>query len=298
MQYTGFSPELEAAHRNDETDWVFGAASVPCIALIPEGKREALLPIGEVQAGKQDTGDCASRAPNNIIAPKLTYLYQNDLLHPANKKWLEDKGYVQNGSIDFSDCFVAQNSGTTRAGNSLKAPLEAIRTQGLIPKPMLPLESWMMWDDYMDPKRITPAMRALGLEFLQHFVINYERASMDLFATLLNTDFLDVATHAWPVPENGEYPKNDGDFNHAVAMYKTPPFYIFDNYEEAPGDFIKKLAPNYRFFPYGYRVYIGSEITPEEQTIKLTVFEVLAKYGLLAVFARWWASFTNSKTYD
>ena len=166
----GINWEKELREQSDE-DWIFGSQSVACIAEIPEVAREQYLPKGERQNIGEEKMDCASRAPLNILEAKFNWLYRNGKL--INKQWLEDNGYVANGVIEFSDAFVAINSGTTREGNSLKAPLEAIRKQGLIPKSMLPqLESF---DDYYNPLRITGSMRKLGEEFVARFTINYEK---------------------------------------------------------------------------------------------------------------------------
>ena len=91
---------------------------------------------------------------------------------------------------------------------------------------------------------------------------------------------------------NGEYPRTEEPFNHAFLLWLLPKFYAYDNYvDQVDGDFIKKLAPNYRFFEFGYRVYISAEITPEEREIGLIAYSVLEKYNLLAYFADWWDSF-------
>lgn len=264
MNY-GFNPTLERAHRDSEKDWRFGAMSVHGIGDIPLSDRAAALPRGEVQRGREDTCDCASRGPVNKLEAKFTYAFKNLDFSVEGMRWLRENGYVDDtGRIAFSDRFVAINSGTTRAGNSLKAPCEAIRTQGLIPKKMLPLEPWMTFDDYIDAKKITPAMRQLGEDFKDRFEIAYEQVYQGQFKALLASDMLDVGVYAWPQPVNGVYyPVATAPFNHVVIMIR-PEYDIFDNYEETPGDFVKKLASNYRFFDYGYRLYIAREYSSEE----------------------------------
>src|ERR1041385_1135902 len=121
MKNHGFNVELERQHQSDD-DWIFGADSAPCIALIPEAEREQYLPQGELQNIGSEKYDCASRGPINILEAKFTYLYQNYKLNKENRKWLEDNGYVQWGRVLFSDRFIAIKSGTTVGGNSLKAP--------------------------------------------------------------------------------------------------------------------------------------------------------------------------------
>src|SRR3990167_10845780 len=165
----GLDLELEKEHLRDE-DWKFGGDVVlNCIAQIPENERIQYLPKGEVQRGIEDTMDCATRGPINILETKFTWLLVNKKLDFEQEYWLRAKGYTDGDKVKFSDAFVAINSGTTRNGNSMKAPLDAIRKQGLIPKKMLPLEEQMTWQDYHNPARITQEMRDLGLEFSERF---------------------------------------------------------------------------------------------------------------------------------
>ena len=258
----GFNPELEKQQQSPE-DWIFGSSSKSCIALIPEKNRRDYLPTGETQKGIEDMMDCASRGPLNILEAKFLWLLEYDLLRKENTRWLEDN-YVKNNRIEFSDAFVAINSGTTRQGNSLKAPLDAIRKQGLIPKSVLRLEPWMTWDDYHNSNRITPAMKKLGEDFVTRFTINYEKVLESDYATLLGQDMLDVAGYAWPEPVNGEYPRTDLPPNHVFVAFQNPKYNIFDNYiDSVDGDFIKKLASDYSLLSYGYRLIISeNELNP------------------------------------
>ncbi len=294
MKYNGLNLQLEQLQQRGD-EWVFGSGSQSCLALIPEEFRSHYLPIGEVQRGLEDTQDCASRSVVNILETKLTYLYQKGGFNEDNKAWLEANQYVVGDRVVLSDAFIAVNSGTTRGGNSLKAPLDAARKQGFIPKKLLPLESWMKWEDYHNPDRITQEMRNLGAEFARRFLINYEQVPTSSFAEALKTDMLDVAGHAWPSPKKGVYPRNDGAFNHAFILFGLPAFEAFDNYEESENDFTKQLAPDYRFYDYGYRIYISAQTTKEERdadnALAPRVFQTLKKIGALWYFDIWWDFF-------
>lgn len=269
MNYSNFDINKEEAdQRGDE--WQFGSlTSQPSMFIIPVEERKAWLPEGEVQAtNSSDTFGCASRAPNNIFAPLFTYGFQKFLFSPKNLQWLKDKGYVVNGKIDFSDRFIEILSGTTRAGNSLKAPIDTARTKGLIPKWMLPLDKSLTFEQYYDASCITKAMLELGQEFSRRFTLAYEQVQSIHFKEALEDDCLSVALYAWPDPVNGEYPPSSAPFNHAVAMWK-PEFFIFDNYNYDDPDWIKKLSPNYKFYPVGYRVYISGQNDTLDQQISL-----------------------------
>lgn len=258
---SGFDLKRELAERSDE-DWEYlGSLSYPCIAEIGEDERDQYFPLGELQFGAEDFMDCASRSPLNILETKFNYLLENNKLSKENHDWLIDNGYVDQYGVTFSDRFVAINSGTTRNGNSLKSPLEAIRKQGLIPKKMLPKKENMKWSDYHDPKSITKKMRDLGEEFTKRFTINYEKVYESEFGSLLKKDMLDVAGYAWPKPINGVYPKVQYQPNHAFMCFKNA-FFIFDNYLDVDQDYVKHLARDYDFMDYGYRVYITAEKKP------------------------------------
>lgn len=259
MKNYGFNLKLEQQH-SSENDWRYGAFSTPCLASIPEGERIKYLPAGEVQRGVEDTMDCATRGPINILETKFNWLYQNNKISPENKAWLENNNYVRNGNVEFADAFIAILSGTTRVGNSIKAPLQAIENNGLVPKSRLPLLSSMTFDEYHDPLRITEELKALGQEFKKRFPINYEKVYIIHYNELYEGDMLVSAGYAWSIPVNGEYPRIEGNPNHVWMGICRPLHTIFDNYiDSVDGDFIKKLASDYNMLDYGYRVFIPNE---------------------------------------
>ncbi len=261
MKNRGIDWEREVAEQSGD-DWLFSAGSTPCIALIPGPEAQSYLPPGELQAGLEDFMDCASRAPDNTLEAKLTYLLVNDKLSRGTEKFFEKHRFAANDRVVVSDRFVAINSGTTRQGNSLKAPLEAIRKHGLIPKWMLPARADMTFDEYHDKRAITTEMRRIGKEFSERVIINYERLAANFFAS--TEDLVVCAGYAWPNPVDGVYPRVEMQPNHAYVIFgRNPKYDIFDNYpEEENTDFIKRLAPDYLFADYGYRVYVSREGEP------------------------------------
>ena len=187
------------------------------------------------------------------------------------------------GHIELSDPFVAIASNTTREGNSLKAPLEAIRKQGLIPKKLLPQLS--SWDENYNPERITGVLKLLGEEFLKRFVINYEKVFEKDYGEILKKDLVDVAGYAWPEPINNEYPPIDYPPNHAFIVYKRPKYFVFDNYTGIDGFFIKKLSPAYDLLDYGYRITVNKEIvTPQKKSIWQTFLDFLQGWNLKKIY--------------
>ncbi len=286
-----FDVARELAEQSPD-DYQFGAVPAPNLYSLPEAFRNGHLPPGELQFAVEDFQDCASRSPDNAFEAYFTYAYHEKLLKPENVKWLEANGYVQGFNVTFSDRFTAILSGTTRQGNSLKAPLDCIHRYGLIPKMMLPKPEGATWDEYHNPSKITEEMRALGREFAARFSLNYDKVYAADFPKALENDILCVAGFAWPSPVNGEYGPSNNPPNHAFMLYKNQ-YYAFDNYiDETDGDFIKKLAPNFVFFDYGYRAYVSREVTKAELQEQISTLKWFIEYlkGLIAKRVAAWRS--------
>lgn len=262
----GLNWELEKEQQS-EKDWIFGAKSLTCIAEISPEERIDYLPKGEVQrSNKGDMADCCSRGPINILETKFNWLCKKELLSGGSIKFLKENGFINNGQVEISDAYISIKSGTTPIGNSMKAPLEAIRKYGIVPKKLLPLGSWMTWNDYHNPTRITEEIERIANESLKYFGFNYEKVWSSHTDEMLNRDILDTCGFAWPEPINGEYPRVDTFPNHVFIKLKNPRTYIFDNYiDHVDGDFIKKLTPDYKFGSYDYRIIISKKLTPEEK---------------------------------
>ena len=258
MKY-GLDLEKELSAQSEE-DWVFGAVDIPDIASIPELERDRYLPAGEVQRSNvEDMFDCATRVFINILETKLNWLLKNNKISKDNLDWLKDKGYITDRGFEIADAFNAILSGTTRVGNSLRAPLDSIRKDGVVPKKLLPLKKDMRWEDYHNPSRITDDLRQMGQEFLQRFKLNYQKVLETDYAELVEKDLLAVAGYAWPSVIEGVYQRVEYDPNHAFVIFKRL-YSAFDNYIDSIGnDFIKVLAPDFNFLDYGYRITINSE---------------------------------------
>ena len=243
-------------HDRSPKDWILGATSYACLAEIPLKERDRHLPDGEAQKGKEDFMDCVTRGYLNILETKFNFLAKNGLIN-EHIVFLQNYSYFnKDGEFEVSDRFIDVKSGTTRKGNSMKAPADAIHRYGVIPKSMLPANTKMTWDDYHNPKAITKEMEDLGKEFLSRFNINYERVYEPQYSSLLPVDMLNVAGYAW-IKKGDEYVAPQGlPPNHAFMMYNKPDYIIFDNYTDKKR-YIKKLSPDYDFLDYGYRIFIS-----------------------------------------
>lgn len=191
------------------------------------------LPTGQIQRGIQDFMNCATNAPVNRYENKFIYGLETNVFDKELVDWWKKVGYInpKNGKFEASNAFNSILSGTTRQGNSLKAPFQSITNHGLIPLSMLPDDRSMNWEQYHNPNRITQAMRDLGKEFLRRLnPENPERALMYV-----------------QVPYR-DFPK----------VTKGLKWDAFDSYDDpVDGDFIKRLAVDYNFLNYGYKTIIN-----------------------------------------
>lgn len=257
---TGLDLEKEREDQNGD-EWQFGAESLKPLFTIPTLlERADCLPSGEVQRGKEDMMDCATRGPINYLEALFTYGVRNKKFSEKNILWLVENGYVDEKlRVTFSDAFNAIKSGTRKTGNSMKAPIHSIYSDGLIPKKMLPLERTMTWDEYHNPERITQEMENLATVFSRRFSINYEQVSKDQIRNLNKGEMLVVAGNAWPKPVRNIYPRTEDKINHVFLLIK-PEYYAYDNYVDPDGhDFVKTLASDYIFRDYAYRIFISAE---------------------------------------
>lgn len=252
---TGFNSEKELLEQS-EKDWVFGG-------LLLEGEDSTPttfdndLPTGEVQnRGGRDKMTCTNNG--GFLGPYQTLMnnkFRRQLFSDRSYQWLKEKGYIDdNNHFNGSERFNAITSGTSPTGNSLKAPYEAARKYGIIPEKMFPYVA--DYGEYFDKTKITQEMYDLGKEFLKHFPFNYEKVYKNQFDNVLKYSPIGVAGYAWPEMVNGIYQHSYNRINHAFNLYKLK-YFCTDTYKDRfDGDYIKQLAPDYRFLGYGYRPII------------------------------------------
>ena len=129
----------------------------------------------------------------------------------------------------------------------------------------------MTFEQWIVPERITKKMEDLGQEFARRFPIEYEQVYTTHFGTVLKDSPIGVGAYAWSAKVNGVYPRVDDPMNHAFTIYTFPKYQAYDSYTEDsnPNDFTKSLAPDYKFYEWGYRVYIAKEVTTIDEQITL-----------------------------
>lgn len=222
---------------------------------------------GELQIGTYfDTHGCVSFATLNAVEAKFNYLIKNDRISLENIQWLEEKGYVKDMEINFSDRFIVSLSGTTSRGNTARNVWNAIRKYGLVPEHICAWdrgrnvpqeEKFQEW--YRDPKNVSHEALELGKEFLERFDILYER--------VYKADYLKAVKHspllvfiATSCPREGGVQMSCGKtVNHAVTLPNAGDdyLYLFDHYHknktgEGQEKFLRKVSKDYLVYSFGY----------------------------------------------
>lgn len=132
----------------------------------------------------------------------LMQMIRTNLIPAESVKWLKDKGYFENGVINFNERFSATKGDTTIYGAYQYKVANAIKNFGLIPQKLFPYAD--NFKDNIDPKFITEEMNKLGKEFLEHFAINYEWVNDEDTAEFLKYS---------PLSCVGQYADGDGILN-------------------------------------------------------------------------------------
>ena len=255
--------EARERREQDGSEYKLGAITQFLWKASEEWRMDYHAGTGETQSNsRMDTMDCASRAAVEDIEEDLTCGYRTTM-HPDTKAFLEPCVVWRDGKpyVELADAYIAIKSGTTKQGNSLKAPVQALHTWGFVPKAWMPLEPNMMWEDYHNPARLTKAIEDYAKESVMRLPIQYQQISISSFVDELKNGGLSMAVSAWPIPINGIYPRTLEQFNHAIYGIKAK-YFIKDSYlDPLDQDYIKQLAPDYRFFDWAYQLGIVAEKT-------------------------------------
>ena len=214
--------------------------------------------FGEWEAQRKgwfDTQSCWSYAANEVCEDQLEFLMKTNRFSKTDIKWFQDNGYIDSdGDFYLSRRFIPILSGVRDTGNDESEFWRLTKKYGAIPSAMLPFTTQ---EEYFDTSKITPAMYALGKEFLKRVDIRYEelgkrftRKAPELIKTALFQTELQIGV---PVPQytswNQTKIKYEGDPTpaHSVALYKYDesdpeyPYFVYDQYEPK----LKQLSKDY-----------------------------------------------------
>lgn len=242
-------------------DWIAGANSaIQRKILVSDGNWKPYQIEHEIQwTGKYDTEFCVTYSALESIGSLFMYFLANNLISPANVKWLKDNGYFKNGYINFNERFTAILGGTTIHGAYQYKVANAIYNFGLIPQDKFPLAD--NFQDNIDPKFITQEMYDLGKEFLKRFSINYEWVNNVKEALKYSPVQVIVKFANYVNPQDILAP--EGETNHAVvAMFATDDYIeIRDTYWQI----FKRYNPLYTHSFLSFNLTINNFITMDTQ---------------------------------
>ena len=154
-------------------DYIVGASGIEHIVRLPDGNWSNFLPADELQRkGGVETMSCVSFGATSAIEMQINLLLNSGMLTSRAREFLS--AYMIDGKVNFSDKYTAIKSETRPTGNYLTKVAQTIREVGLIPESMLPFGNPESWGEYHNAAQITAEMDALGQQFLELFVIQYE----------------------------------------------------------------------------------------------------------------------------
>jgi len=173
-----------------EKDYVRGVSSqIVFQSRVPSGDWTQYLPTYEPQKYFFDTNDCWCLSGINSVDTQLNFLNQSGAFTEAQMTWFKTNGYIDSsGSFATSERFIEILSGVQGNGNSEWVFWQLASTNGLIPRSMLEYTLTQadnfstqeaFYADYFNPAAITPAMTALGKEFLTYVNLAYEWVQSD-----------------------------------------------------------------------------------------------------------------------
>lgn len=251
---------LGVIHDIKNSDWIAGISSkIPFEVRLHSGDWTPFARTKERQYPPESMS-CVSFSANHAIDIQINKLISEGNLPVATLNFLNKNGYLDDfGNFNSSDIFTSVLSGTTKQGNSQQDVLDSIDDMGLIPEKTLPFGTFKTWEELLNPKRITPEMKALGQEFRKYFKISYEWVKLykdgqntyDCFKRELQHAPIQITAPVcagW----NNDIPKTCG-LNipqHATLVLKVDDYFrILDQYEP----FFKALPKNYPIL-YGMKI--------------------------------------------
>lgn len=248
--------------------------------------------FGQWEGQKHDDLDsncCWAYAGNEVLEDQLEFLMKEGYFMSEDIKWFKDNGYIdEDGDFYLSRRFIPILSGVKRNGNDHNEFWRITKIYGAIPSKLLPFTNN---NEYFDKSKITPAMYALGKEFLKRVDITYQELGK---RWVPNKDQYGNDIRGWqimmalkqgelqigvPVPRdvsqwNKEKVNWDGQYaaHHSIALYKYDntsdyPYYIYDQYNPI----LKRLSKDY-YIPMIVQAIIYPKMSAKPNVVNQLAF--------------------------
>ena len=157
---------------------------------VPDGDWSPYWPIYENQKwGQWDSDDCWCLSSVNNAAANLNWLLKNNMFGKDALDFFYGNGYILNGSFNLSELFHEILCGNLNNGGTAQEAWQSFASRGFIPRTMLNYSEAlanadvnldMFVTDYYSRSRVTPAMIALGKQFLQYVTISNQGVSSNM----------------------------------------------------------------------------------------------------------------------
>lgn len=220
-------------------DWIFGGISgVDGEVIRPNGQWDDFLPELEVQ--KFPWGDSMAC---------VTYSFLNCLETVERSRGVD---------INFSDRFTAKISGTTHAGNSMRAVADSVINDGLVLESDYGSKAYS-WDDYYSA--LSQDLVKKAKENAKSLDVSYKWVSNqhNVMCEALMFSPLQIATYAYGDVVKGIYQNTGRSSNHCMMLYGYDYgnyWKVYDHYDNA----FKKLSWDY-YMSQIYQVNIAQHMS-------------------------------------
>ena len=248
--------------RNDK-DFVKGISSpIPYVIRVENGDWGSFLPLYEGQKYKFDCNACSKFSGAHSIETQINMLWKTGRLPQTHIDFLNNNGYIVNGSVEVSWRFPYALCGQYGNGDSQWTFWVLSASYGVLPRSLFDYstEQSQIWNteeaqnaDIGSVTGISQSMYQIAKQFLSYFSIQYEWVGID--GTM--PPITDINASLLQSPLQFGVPVNDSQWNqtnvpafsgtpvHAVLGYKLTTdgsFPIDDDYEPNP----KVLMPGYQ----------------------------------------------------
>lgn len=215
-------------------------------------------PKGEKQRGTYiDSYMCVPFSFCKAIAYRMNWRMKHRM-GTAERKWLEDNGFIDNGEFNASDLFLGIMAGVVYGqGTSMKRVLTIAGINGILSEKSFPFRyNAKNWNELTE--KPGPELLSKAKKWLERYKIWYENVGTDIEKMKQALDYgaLWVGGAAWYNKSKGIYQRVNKPANHAflVDRYVEIPgpnndyWEAPDSYPTSDGNYVKKLAWNYRFW--------------------------------------------------
>lgn len=260
------------------------------------GQYDAYLPDEEAQSTQSfDTLSCVTFSALNVVETLINRMRAKGTLSKKAEEFLVNEGYINplTNKVNFSDRYIAKQSGTTTDGNDLESVGNAIR-KGLVPEKDWPMpwnEAFEKmtfeegWKEYM--KEIPQSVKDKAERFKKYFKITHQweaigTSTPEQLQNALKYGPLQIATlvcYPWNSTESmPPIPACGYGSGHATIIYgyrEDGAWKDFDHYRS----YRKLLAKDYGI-PWAVQYFVEEQEEVEQTNIVTIPFMRQLRYKM------------------